>query len=69
MMTKILQIFLIQYFSILIDLFINTHTRVAGHSKTLIDNIFNNKPMLNITAGNIKKHKLCYIRSSEPIFN
>ena len=33
--------------------FINTPTRVTGHSKTLIDNIFYNKPMLNITAGNI----------------
>ena len=34
----------------------NTPTRVTGHSKTLIDNIFYNKPMLNITAGNIS----CY---------
>ena len=33
--------------------FINTPTRVTGNSKTLIDNIFYNKPMLNITAGNI----------------
>ena len=33
--------------------FINTHTRVTGRSKTLIDNIFYSKPMLNITAGNI----------------
>ena len=33
--------------------FINTPTRVTGHSKTLIDNIFYNKPMLNLTAGNI----------------
>ena len=33
--------------------FINTPTRVTGHSKILIDNIFYNKPMLNITAGNI----------------
>ena len=33
--------------------FINTPTRVTGHSKTLIDNIFYNKPMINITAGNI----------------
>ena len=33
--------------------FINTPTRVIGHSKTLTDNIFYNKPMLNITAGNI----------------
>ena len=33
--------------------FINTPTRVTGHSKTLINNIFYNKPMLNITAGNI----------------
>ena len=33
--------------------FINTLTRVTGHSKTLIDNIFYNKSMLNITAGNI----------------
>ena len=33
--------------------FINTPTRVTGHSKTLIDNIFYNKPMLNITTGNI----------------
>ena len=33
--------------------FINTPTRVTGHSKTLIDIIFYNKPMLNITAGNI----------------
>ena len=32
---------------------INTTTRVTDHSKTLIDNIFYNKPMLNITAGNI----------------
>ena len=33
--------------------FINTLTRVTCHAKTLIDNIFYNKPMLNITAGNI----------------
>ena len=33
--------------------FISTPTRVTGHSKTLIDNIFYNKPMLNVTAGNI----------------
>ena len=33
--------------------FINTLTRVTSHSKTLIDNMFYNKPMLNITAGNI----------------
>ena len=32
---------------------INTPTRVSGHSKTLIDNIFYNKPMLNITSGSI----------------
>ena len=33
--------------------FINTPTRVKGHSKKLRDNIFYNKPTLNITAGNI----------------
>ena len=34
--------------------FINTSTRVMGHGNIfLIDNIFYNKPMLNITAGNI----------------
>ena len=33
--------------------FINTPNRVTGHSKILIDNIFCNKPMLNIAAGNI----------------
>ena len=33
--------------------FINTPTRMTDRSKTLIDNIFYNKPMLNITAGNI----------------
>ena len=33
--------------------FISTPSRVTGHSKTLIDNIFCNKPMLNPTAGNI----------------
>ena len=33
--------------------FINRTTRVAGHSKTIIDNIFYNKSMLYITAGNI----------------
>ena len=34
--------------------FINMPTRVTGHSEeTLIDNIFYNKPILNITAGNI----------------
>ena len=33
--------------------FINTPTKVTGHSKTLIDNIFCNKPMVNITAGSI----------------
>ena len=32
--------------------FINTPPRVTGNSKT-IDNIFYNKPMVNITAGNI----------------
>ena len=30
---------------------------MIGHSKTLIDNIFYNKPMLNITAGNISSVK------------
>ena len=33
--------------------FTNTPTRVTGHSKTLVDNIFYIKPILNITAGNI----------------
>ena len=33
--------------------FISTPTRVTGHSETLIDNNCCNKPMLNITAGNI----------------
>ena len=33
--------------------FINRTTRVAGHSKKIIDNIFYNKPMPYITAGNI----------------
>ena len=33
--------------------FINTITRVTGRSKTLIDNTFNEKPMLNITTGNV----------------
>ena len=33
--------------------FISTHTRVTCNSKTFIDNIFYNKPILNITAGNI----------------
>ena len=33
--------------------FINTPTTVKGHSKTLIDNIFYDKLMLNIAAGNI----------------
>ena len=45
--------FLDTMFSYSYLLFINTPTRVTGHSKTLIDNIFYNKPMLNITAGNI----------------
>ena len=34
--------------------FINTPTRVTGHSITLTDCIFYNKPMLNINAGNIR---------------
>ena len=33
--------------------FISTPSRVTGHSKTLIDNIFCNKPMLNTTDENI----------------
>ena len=33
--------------------FINIPTRVRGHLKTLIDNIFYNRPRLNITAGNL----------------
>ena len=33
--------------------FINTPTRVTDYSKTLIDNVFYNKPMLSITAENI----------------
>ena len=45
--------FLDTMFSYSYLLFINTPTRVTGHSKTLIDNIFYNKPMLNITAGTI----------------
>ena len=52
MTTKILQIFLIQCFHSYLP-FTNTPTRVTGHSKILTDNIFYNKPMLNITAGNI----------------
>ena len=32
---------------------VNTLTKVTGHSKTLIDNIFCNKPILNITGGNV----------------
>ena len=52
MTTKILQIFLIQCFHSYLP-FINMPTRVTGHSKILTDNIFYNKPMLNITAGNI----------------
>ena len=47
--------------------FINTPTRVTDYSKTLIDNIFYNKPMLSITAENISS--LCYIRSPDPIFD
>ena len=31
--------------------FISTPTRVTGNSKTLIDNIYYDKPMLNMTAG------------------
>ena len=50
--TKILQIFLIQCFPILIYLLLKP-TRATGHSKTLIDNTFYNKPILNITAGKI----------------
>ena len=38
--------------------FINTPTRVTGHSKKLIDNLFYNKPILNLTAGNINKQFL-----------
>ena len=37
---------------------INTPTRLTGHSKTLIDNIFCNKPMLHITAANISSDHL-----------
>ena len=33
--------------------FINTSNRVTGHSKTLTDNIFYNKLMLNMTTRNI----------------
>ena len=33
--------------------FISRTTRVAGHSKTIIDKIFYNKPVLYITARNI----------------
>ena len=33
--------------------FIDTPTRVTGHSKILIDNIFYNKTMLNVTVRNI----------------
>ena len=32
---------------------IKTLTRKTGHSKTLINNIFYNKPMLKVTAENI----------------
>ena len=45
--------FLDKMFSYSYLLFINTPTRVTSHSKTLIDNIFYNRPMLNITAGSI----------------
>ena len=45
-------------------LFINTLTRMIGHSKAIC-NIFYNKPMLNITAANISS----VIRSSDPIFD
>ena len=42
--------------------FINTLTRVTGHSKTLIGNILYNKPMLNITARSIS-----FVISDHPI--
>ena len=45
--------FLDKMFSYSYLLFINTPTIVTSHSKTLIDNIFYNRPMLNITAGSI----------------
>ena len=45
-------------------LFINTLTRMVGHSKAIC-NIFYNKPMLNITAANISS----VIRSYDPIFD
>ena len=52
MITKMLQISLIQRFLIFIYL-LSIPSGVTRHSRTLIDNIFYNKPMLNITAGNI----------------
>ena len=42
--------------------FINTLTRVTGHSKTLIGNILYNKTMLNITARSIS-----FVISDHPI--
>ena len=33
--------------------FINTSTTVTVHSKRLTDNMFHNKPMRSLTAGNI----------------
>ena len=44
---------------------INTPNRVTGDSKKIIDSIFYNKPMLNITAGNINS----VISDHDPIFN
>ena len=48
-----------------LPIFISTPSTVTRHLKTLIENIFYNKPMLNITAGN--KHY--YAESSDPIFD
>ena len=57
-------IFIDTMFSYSYLLFINTLTRMIGHSKAIC-NIFYNKPMLNITAANISSA----IRSYDPIFD
>ena len=41
--------------------FINTPTRMTDCSKALVDNIFYNKPTLNITAGNISSVISCHL--------
>ena len=49
---------------LILTFFLSTPSRVTGHSKPLIHNIFYNKLMLNMTLGNISSVMLSHLIQS-----